>query len=136
MQRRWQVRRQVERQRSQHYSMPGVQVAPTRESVWGQIQDNGPPRAGECERGTTETRASPVDPQPRGRLDERRRLTPRSISKFADGTSWLLRPELITAGLPVSNQVDAKLVDLRQEAKRHLALGSLTLHKFDPDFPH
>ncbi len=60
MQRRWQVRRQVERQRSQHYSMPGVQVAPTRESVWGQIQDKGPLRAGKCERGPPETRAIPV----------------------------------------------------------------------------
>jgi len=50
MQRRWQVRRQVERQRSQYYSMPGVQCTPTRESVWRAIQDSGSQGAGEFDR--------------------------------------------------------------------------------------
>src|ERR1700675_2454077 len=39
MQRRWHVRRQVERQRSQHYLMPSVPRASTGKTIWGTIQD-------------------------------------------------------------------------------------------------
>jgi hypothetical protein len=56
MQRRGQVCGQVERKRSQHYPMPGLPPAPTRETLWGAVQNSGPPPARGCKSGTTGSR--------------------------------------------------------------------------------